>query len=84
MEDKIKCYIYPPHVCSFICNFQLTGSTSWVEAVISTIQEKCRTEIENDENQWVDTNGTPSLPANVVNNVCLNDCSGQGSCTDGK
>jgi hypothetical protein len=59
MEDKIKCYIYPPHVCSFIYNFQLTGSTSWVEAVISTIQEKCRTEVENDENRWVDTNGTP-------------------------
>ena len=84
MEDKIKCYIYPPHVCSFICNFQLTDSTSWVEAVISTIQEKCRTEVQNDESRWMDTNGTLSLPANVVDNVCLNDCSGQGSCTDGK
>lgn len=74
-----------PDVQSCVNDVALTDSMFWVDAVIQSIQEQCYTTVTTDENQWVDTgSGTPSIPTNIDNNICLNDCKNAGTCVQGE
>ncbi|XP_033756295.1 uncharacterized protein LOC117339040 [Pecten maximus] len=64
---------------------QLTGSTSWANSALSSLQEACNSAVKRNPNVWgLDTpTSTPTLPSNIVNTLCPNQCSDHGTCVAG-
>lgn len=63
---------------------QMTGDDSWVLVAIENIKQMCLVTVEFDVTFWTEgTDGFPVLPP-VVNLMCPNDCTGNGTCFKGK
>ena len=63
-------------------DYMMTGDASWVEVAIENIKQQCLVILEYNIDFWIpDDTGVPYLPP-VVNNICPNDCSGQGVCVE--
>jgi hypothetical protein len=68
---------------SFFFFQQLTGDTTWEFEALESIKLKCITEIVTNVEFWVTVGGVTVPEEAVVNEYCLNECSGQGTCVKG-
>ena len=56
---------------------------SWADNIVEDILVSCRLEITINVELWVIINGLPSLPTNVINLLCPEQCNGHGTCNNG-
>jgi len=58
-------------------NVQITGNTSWADSARDAMKEQCREEAQKN------TTLPRHLVDQVVNSMCINDCSNHGQCVNG-
>lgn len=68
----------------FFLLYQLIGDISWEFEVLESIKLKCIIEVVINVEMWVIIGGVFVLQEDVVDNFCLNECSGKGDCVKGR
>lgn len=68
----------------FFFPYQITGDTTWEFEALESIKLKCITEVVTNVEMWVTIGGVPAPEEDVVDNFCLNECSGKGDCIKGR
>ncbi len=64
---------------------QITCDDGWAQAAKDALKQQCLNAAENNITNWeTDENGTATGPNSVVDKLCLNNCSSQGTCQGGK
>ena len=68
-----------------IC-WQLTDDTTWVEEALDDLLETGLIIVEIDIDFWITIEGTDEVipPPDIVDNICVNECSGNGLCIESK
>lgn len=76
MTNQFSLDFFPP--------YQITGDTTWEFEALESIKLKCITEVVTNVEMWVTIGGVPAPEEDVVDNFCLNECSGKGDCVKGR
>lgn len=63
-----------------ISDVQAAGDDQWAGAIVEAAREICSLRTETDIDKW---DGKDDPPLDVVENLCLNECSGNGVCNKG-
>lgn len=66
--------------------FQYAGDTRYARLHLDRLKEDCRAAVTTNTSLWsVDaTTSYPLPPQDIVDFLCLNDCSGHGQCSKGE
>lgn len=57
---------------------------SWAQEAIAAVIQRCQTQMEINVELWVNVSGEVIPSPAVIDNLCPNACSGQGTCKDSK
>lgn len=54
----------------------------WAEEALTAIIQRCQTQLEINTELWVNVSGEITPNPTIIDNLCPNECSGQGTCKD--
>ena len=63
---------------------QLSNGFMWIDAALNILKETCFVHLTINTDLWVLVDGVRVPPPDLVGSLCVNDCTEQGSCIDGK
>lgn len=66
------------------CCSQIMDDLVWAEEALTAIIQRCQTQLEINTELWVNVSGEITPNPTIIDNLCPNDCSGQGTCKDSK
>ena len=76
-------YSYMQGFTNLVSILQIMDDLSWADNIVQDILVSCRLEITINVELWIIINGLPSLPTDVINLLCPEECSGHGTCNNG-
>ena len=62
------------------------GTLEWVQVAVEVMKLKCETIVNSNISFWsIPENKTePEPPMEILGNLCIDDCNGNGNCSDGR
>jgi len=61
----------------------MTNSTDWAFDNLQALKAGCMEAYKANNSLWVNETGQLSLPSFITDNLCSNDCSNNGRCSQG-
>lgn len=61
---------------------QIMDDLVWAEEALTAIIQRCQTQLEINTELWVNVSGEITPNPTIIDNLCPNECSGQGTCKD--
>ena len=76
------------HIFTFFVGFllKLMGTLEWLQTAVEEMKSKCETIVNSNTSFWhIPENKTePEPPREILGNLCIDDCNGNGNCSDGR
>ena len=67
-------------------SFKISGGIDWRASAVNDVKVQCEIEVKKNTSLWTKDPSTGYLkpPSDILDNLCPENCSGQGICVNGK